>query len=423
MIEKLKQTLEQHKDEYIKHLSNLVAIDTQDIGHGIDGGREEKGQEYMLRLFGHMKADKVQQEQMKEEYIQKSLKLHEEGNEGHNYDGRYNVYATFKGEKDKSLMFNGHIDTMPPGNEALWTSPPFAPEIRDGKLYGLGACDMKGGLMAAVMAVKLFQDAGIPLPVDVVITSVVDEEGGGNGSIVAALNGQKADAVVVCEPTARKLIVANMGFVFFKVEVEGRAIHSASKWLGVSAIEKAWKIIRAIDELEHKWLLNHKHPLLPPPSNNVGVIEGGVAGSTIADYCAFKTCVHYHPGTMNHKAVVKEYTDAINLCCEGDEWLREHKPKISIYQAGGAYEIDADAPIVKKFQASFALAMGSETEVIGSPAGCDSRVWQNIAKCPTVQYGPGRQSECHIINEYIEVSDYLDAILIYAGLIMNWAKE
>lgn len=421
MIDKLKTTLSENKDEYIKYLMDLVSIDTQDLGHGIDGGREEKGQEYMIKLFEKMKADSIVKEQMKEEYIEKSLELFEEGNSGHNYDGRYNVYADFKGKNNKSIMFNGHIDTMPPGNEDLWKIKPFKPQIENNRIYGLGVCDMKGGLMASVMAVKLLKDAGIELPINVKITSVVDEEGGGNGSIVAAVNGQKADAVVVCEPTGRKLITANMGFVFFKVEVEGLAVHSASKWLGVSAIEKAQKLISAIDELEHKWLLTHKHPLLPPPSSNVGVIEGGIAGSTVADYCVFKTCVHYHPHTMCHKQVVEEYENAIYRACEGDEWLKDHKPKISIYQFGGAYEIDTNERIVEDFKKSFKEMMGCETEIVGSPAGCDSRVWQNISKSPTIQYGPGRQSECHIVNEYIEIDDYLDAILIYAKLILNWA--
>lgn len=422
MLDRLKEVLARNKDQYIKYLTELVAIDTRDIGHGIDGGLEKPGQEYMLELFRSMGADQVETEQMKEEYIDRARAEYAEGNPGHNYDGRFNVYAAFKGERKKSIMFNGHIDVMPPGNEEQWTHPPFRPVIEGTRIYGRGVCDMKAGLMAGVMAVKLFQDAEIPLPLDVIITSVVDEEGGGNGSIAAAVNGRKADAVVVCEPTDYQLVIANMGFVFFKVDVKGRAVHSASKWLGVSAIEKAVKLMAAIDELEHKWLLRYKHALLPPPSSNVGVIEGGTAGSTIADTCCFKTCVHYLPGQMTHDQVVREYTGAINRCCQGDEWLKDNKPEISIYQFGGAYEIDQNASIVRAFQASFAEAVGRECLIAGSPAGCDSRVWQNVAGCATVQYGPGRQSECHIVDEYIDIQQYLDAILIYAGLIHRWSE-
>ncbi|WP_250228956.1 M20 family metallopeptidase [Anaeropeptidivorans aminofermentans] len=420
-IEILRNTLNANKDKYIKRLGELVAIDTHDIGHGIDGGLEKKGQEYMAELFKALGASEVICDQMEEKVILESLEKYNEGNEGHNYDGRFNVYATFKGESEKSILFNGHIDTMPVGDPALWNTNPHDPVIKDGRMYGLGVCDMKAGLMASTLAVELLKDAGIPLPGKVVITSVVDEEGGGNGSIQAAMRGIKADAAVVCEPTDQSIIAAHMGFIFFKIEVEGRAVHSGAKWLGVSAIEKAQKLIEAIDELEHQWLMNYKHALLPAPTSNVGVISGGSAGSTVADYCEFKTCVHYLPGKMSHEQVVKEYTDAIYRRCEGDEWLKDHKPKISIYQAGGAFEMDLDHEFTKTF-AGTCEKIKNEAVIVGSPAGCDARVWRNMANMPTLQYGPGRQSECHIANEYVELQQYLDAILIYAQLILDWCK-
>lgn len=422
MIERLKSVLEKNREKYISRLADLVAIDTHDIGHGIDGGLEKEGQDYLIEIFKDMGAS-VEIDQVTEEVIQKGIKEFKEGNPGHNYEDRYNVYASFKGGEGKSIMFNGHMDTMPSGDVSLWNTPPHEPTIKDGKLFGLGAADMKGGLMASIMAVELLKDAAIDLPGDVVITSVIDEEGGGNGSIAAAMNGQKADAVVVCEPTDYQLIAAHMGFVFFKVEVEGRAVHSGSKWLGVNAIEKAVKLMDAINELEHKWLMKYKHDLLPSPTSNVGVIEGGTAGSTVPSFSSFSTCVHYLPNQMDHDSVVKEYTEAINRACEGDEWLKDHKAKISIYQAGGPFEMELDHLFVDSFKESFKVAMERDLDVVGSPAGCDSRIWKNIAGCPTLQYGPGRQSECHAVDEYIEIDQYLDAILIYAKLIIDWCKR
>lgn len=423
MVERLKQALGNNRETYIRRLAELVAIDTHDLGHGIDGGLEDAGQRYLIKLFEEMGASSVIRDQLTEDIIQRSLAKYKEGNPGHNYDGRYNVYATFKGNGGRSLLFNGHVDTMPAGDESLWTSPPHSPAVRDGRMYGLGACDMKGGLMAAAMAVQLLKDAGIPLPGDVKIISVVDEEGGGNGSIAAAMNGEKADAAVVCEPTDGELIAAHMGFIFFKVEVEGLAIHSGSKWLGVSAIEKAVKLMGAIDELEHQWLMTYKHPLLPPPTSNVGVIEGGTAGSTVASSCCFKTCVHYLPGLMSHDEVVRIYTGVIERCCDGDDWLREHRPKISIYQAGGGFEMELGHPFVDTFKRAFCDAMGKEPVVNGVPSGCDSRVWRNIAGCPTLQFGPGGQKQCHAVDEYLELQSYLDAILVYAQLILEWCGK
>ena len=420
----LQETLQKNAEKYTRRLADLVAIDTHDIGHGIDGGLEEKGQQYMRKLFEELGADEIVSDPMEEAVIQQAIREHQEGNPGHNYDGRFNVYATFRGkEEGRSLLFNGHIDTMPVGDVALWDTDPHDPVIRDGRMSGLGVCDMKAGLMAATLAVELLQDAGVALPGDVTITSVVDEEGGGNGSIQAAMRGVTADAAVVCEPTDYQMVAAHMGFIFFHVEVEGRAVHSASKWQGVSAIEKAWKLIKAIDELEHQWLLTYKHPLLPPPSSNVGVIQGGSAGSTIADYCSFKTCVHYLPEQMTHDQVVETYTGAIYRRCEGDDWLREHKPTISIYQYGGAFEMDTKHALVGSFEKAYTGAMDKPLPIIGSPAGCDARVWRNMANIPTIQYGPGRQSECHVANEYIDLQQYFDAMLIYAMLILDWGKS
>lgn len=423
MINLLKTTLHEHKEEYLQCLKDLVARDTQDLGHGIAGGREKAGQEYMEALFRRMGASEIIKDQMSESVILKCYETYGEGNLGHNYEDRYNVYATFKGkDSSKSLMFNGHIDTMPPGDEKEWMFPPHTPTVKDGKLYGLGAADMKAGLMASTLAVKLLQDAGIELPCDVKITSVCDEEGGGNGSMQAAMNGQKADGVIVCEPTDGGLVVAHMGFVFFKVEFEGKANHSGEKRLGVSAIEKAMKVIRGLEELEHGWLLNYKHPLLPSPSLNVGTIHGGTAGSTVAGKCYFETCIHYLPQSCYEK-VYNEFTSVVNDIAKSDPWMREHMPKITMYQSGGAFEEEVDAPLVQTMLEAYKEAVGEEVSILGSPAGCDSRIWKRITGAQVMQYGPGRQEQCHSVNEYVEIESFYRAILVYAQLILLWAQK
>lgn len=417
----LREVLSENRESYIEQLKNLVSIDTHDLGHGIDGGLEKEGQDYMIRLFNQMGAETTM-DPMKEEDIVRCKEAYQEGNLGHNQKDRYNVYARFKGkETGKSLMFNSHIDVMPSGDEAEWTSPPFQPEIRDGKMYGRGTADMKGGLMASVMAVQLLKDAGLSeMPGDVVITSVCDEEGGGNGSMQAIMSGQKADGVVVCEGTSDELILAHMGFVFFKVDFEGKSCHSGGKRNGVSAIEKAIKVINALNEREHQWLLTYKHPLLPAPNLNVGVISGGNAGSTVAGECSFSACVHYLPLQMSYDQVVEEFTDVVRRTAVSDPWMEEHPPKISIYQAGGGFEMEENHPFVDSFKKAYLKAREKEVKVVGSPAGCDSRLWRNIAGCPTIQFGPGNLAQCHGIDEWVSIDAYLEAILIYAELILEF---
>ena len=423
MTDILKMTLDEHKEEYLCYLKELITCDTQVLGHGIKGGREKSGQEYLEVLFEKMDADAVIKDPMKEEIIQKALEIYKEGNPGHDQNDRYNLYADFHGsDRSRSLMFNGHIDTMPPGDVNEWLTPPHVATVRDGKLYGLGSADMKAGLMAGILSVKLLKDAGIELPCNVKITSVVDEEGGGNGSIQGAMNGQTADGIVVCEPTSSELVTAHMGFVFFKVEIEGKANHAGEKRLGVSAIDKAIKLIRGLEEMEHAWLLNYKHPLLPPPSLNVGTIHGGTAGSTVPGNCYFEVCVHYLPGLLSYETVYEEFTNVVNDIARSDVWMRDHMPVITMYQSGGACEEDVEAPLVQAMKEAYKAAVGREPKVVGTPAGDDCRIWKNIAGAQVIQYGPGNEEQCHSVNEYVEIEEFYKAILVYAQLILCWSK-
>ena len=423
MRDTLRETWETRKEAYLTHLKNLVSIDTHCIGHGIKGGLEAKGQEYLEALFTRMGADEIIREPMREDVIQESIAIHQEGNPGHNFKNRYNLYARFKGQGGRSLLFNGHMDTMPAGDESLWIVPPHQPKVKDHRLYGLGVCDMKGGLMAACMSVQLLADAGYALPGEVIIASVVDEEGGGNGSVQAAMQGWKADGVIVCEPTGHELIVAHMGFLFFRVDVEGKANHSGAKWLGVSAIEKAILLMAALNQLEQDWQAAYQHPLLPKPSLNIGTINGGSAASTVAGHCSFEVCIHYLPELMNHETVEAEFRSRIDRIVREDAWLSEHPPQLSMYQAGGSFEMDPNHEFVAAFRESYANQLGKELPIAGSPAGCDSRTWKNIAGCPTIQYGPGELEQCHSVNEYLSLDAYWDAVLVYADMILRWGKE
>lgn len=421
--EKLRDTLATHKAEYLGRLKDLIALDTQVLGHGIAGGKEENGQVFLETLMKDMGAS-VTREPMTEAIVQRGLREFGEGNPGHNYTDyiRHNLIGKFKGGNGRSLIFNGHIDTMPTGEMSLWKTDPWTPTERDGNLYGLGSVDMKSGLMAAVMAIKLLQDAGVQLPGDVTVLSVVDEEGGGNGSLGAMLAGHRADAAVICEHSADSLIVAHMGFIFFQVDVSGVALHSGRKWDGVNAIDKAILLIQALNELEHGWLLKYKHPLLPPPNLNVGVITGGSAGSTVPDLCTFKLCLHYQPNVQTYESVVKEVTDTLMLRSQGDAWLSKNPPKISIYQAGGAFEMDPEHEFVKTASQSFESVFGTPPQVVGSPAGCDARLLRNIGKMPVFISGPGLGMG-HRPNEYVEIEEYFQHILYYALLILNWGAE
>ncbi len=417
----LREVFEDHKKEYLKIFTDLVAIDTQTIGHGIGGGKEIAGQQYLEKLLREMGAE-IQLDPIKEETIQEGLRRFHEGNPGHNNDNRYNLIATFPGKgSERSLLFNGHMDTMPAGDLDQWDTPPLVATERDGRYYGLGTSDMKAGLAAAVCAVKLVQDAGLELPGKVRIVSVVDEEGGGNGSLSATLHGYNADAAIICEPSDCTITTANMGFIFFAVKVTGVSLHSGMKWLGVNAIEKAIYLMGALDELEKRWGETYSHPELPRPSINVGVIQGGTAGSAVPGSCEFKLCLHYIPHLMSYENVYKDVVGALKAYADRDEWLREHPPEISVYQQGAGYEVDRKEPLVQCACAACREMMGQAKLTVAS-TGNDARYYQNIAKIPAIIFGPGHAGKGHRPNEYIEIENFYKCILTYARIILDWCR-
>ena len=417
MFEILNKTFENKKSEYLECLKKFLSIDTQTIGHGILGGKEKEGQEYIESLLLELGAE-IRKEDLDENLLIKAYENYNEGNLGHNNKDRYNVIGEFPSKKEKILIFNGHVDTMPYGDKSSWSFDPLSPMEKDGKIYGLGSTDMKGGLMASIMAVKLIKDSGFELPCRVKIMSVADEEGGGNGTITAMMNKESGDGAVVCEPSDNQILTAHMGFVFFKVSVKGVALHSAGKWNGVNAIEKAIELIRDLGELEREWLMKYKHQILPPPTLNVGLINGGTAGSTVPDFCEFKVCVHYLPEIMSFEQVKKDFEETIYLRSKGDKFLAKNTPEIEIYQQGSGFEIDKNDEFVEFVRKNSNEI--SDIPINGGIAGNDARLLKNIGKIPTVILGPGRLEDCHSIDESLDIEEYFKYIKIYVNLIINF---
>src|SRR5437879_12985664 len=150
-------------------------------------------------------------------------------------------------------MLNGHVDVVPPGDLAAWTNgDPFAGTIANGRLYGRGACDMKGGLVSAIWAVRAVQQSGIALDGDVLLASVEGEEDGGLGSYALLRRGWRADACVIPEPTGLDLVPPNAGALTFRLRVRGRATHASRRTEGVSALECFWPVWQSLHELERR---------------------------------------------------------------------------------------------------------------------------------------------------------------------------
>ena len=278
------------RDVAVDFLRRMVQFDSSTIRHGLDGQELAiqqwlegalKGWGFTTRLF---------------EPDNEKIKHFADFSPGHSYRNRPNLVATLTGTgTGRSLILNGHVDTMPAGDRDKWTHDPWGGEVDGGEMYGLGVCDMKAGVAAMILATRFLCEAGYAPAGDVMVQAVVDEEGGGNGTLGCVVEGYKADAAIVTEPTRLQVQPASRGVLLLEVDVEGRATHACLKWGGVNAIEKGVKIIQGMIELERLWLAQRRHPLFPPPTITIGQINGGLAGSQVPGECVLKFDVKYLP--------------------------------------------------------------------------------------------------------------------------------
>lgn len=419
----LNDVLRRDRDKYSAFLMELIRADTSNEQHGVRG-KEANGQAIVRDRLAKMGAVT---DTFEPDY--RELSHYKESTPGHDYTGRFNVVGAFAGAGGgKSLILNGHMDTMPFDESDGWTSPPLVPTVRDGRIYGRGACDMKAGLAGCIMAVDALREAGIRTAGDLFIESVVDEEGGGMGTLACCAKGYKADGAIVAEPTELIPRPAHMGWMFFRITFPGLATHSSRKWEGVNAIEKCVRFIDYALELERKWVQIKRHPYLPPPFFNIGTIKGGVASTVVPESCAIEMTVRFLPGECNENGwtgaeTERQFRMAVESFCRGDDWLRENPPKVELYQFGGACDIGRDHPLVKCSIESIFERTGASPEPRGMESGCDARLLTNYAGTPAMAFGPGSLAQAHAVDEWVSIDQYLSYIDIVSHMIVRWCGQ
>lgn len=361
------------------------------------------------------------------------------------YPGRPDVVGTLKGTGGgHSLILNGHIDVVPAGDPAGWTYPPFAAEIADGKIWGRGALDMKGGVAAMIMAIEAIQNAGIKLKGDVFLESVVDEETGGPGTLQTVERGYIADGAIVVEPTSLQINPVEGGLEWLRVVVRGvsghsaaryRSVHAGGQGTAVNAIEKMAKILAAVQELERHWGNTKKHPLLPAgiTTINPGVMLGGTGGgengmpnvvtavSTFPDYCSLELSLKYLPNEKTAD-VRAEFEDYIARVAAADPWLRENPPEIEWCIRGVCFppaETPPGHPLLDAVSHAAETVTGAPAVHIGMPAVTDL-AWLGGAGIPGVIFGPGVLANAHSDNEWIGIDELADGGFALTLAICEW---
>ena len=320
-------------------------------------------------------------------------------------------------EVGKRLIFNGHIDVVPVGDLANWHHHPWGAELADGRIYGRGACDMKGGLMAALYALKAIKDAGVPVDGTIMIQSVIGEEDGGLGTFSTLLRGYTGDATIVCEPTNLNLIPAQAGALTFTVRVRGKSAHACVRLEGVSAIEKYLDIHRALIQLEKERNSEVEHQLLSklalPYPLSIGRVQSGNWSSSVPEELVFEGRIGVAMGESS--AVVRQqFEQTLANLAETDPWLREHP--LEIEWSGGQFdsgEIPLDHPLVDLCRQSMLDLTGHMPELEGAPYGSDLRLLVNQGHIPTLLFGPGDVNVAHMPDESVRVDEVVLAARAY----------
>jgi len=308
-----------------------------------------------------------------------------------------------------SLILNGHVDTVAPGDEENWLHPPLEGTISGGSVYGRGACDMKGGLSCAIYAARAIKDSGARLRGRLILESVIGEEDGGAGTLAAVLRGYAADGAVVMEPSEAKIAPAHAGALSFSVHIPGRSAHACVKEEGVSAIDKFMPLHEALRALEVERNRGLNDPLYSryktPYAINIGTVRGGTWPGSVAESLTFEGRIGVKVGERP-EAARKSLEEAVMRACRSDPWLREHPVTVewSGYQFDPA-SITFDEPIIDMVRGAFRDATGREAELEGMTYASDMRHLVNTGGTPTVIFGPGDVRNAHAPDEHVPVDE------------------
>jgi acetylornithine deacetylase len=346
---------------------------------------------------------------------------------GLTFEGRPQLIARTPGRGGgRSLVFNGHIDVVSAEPRSDWASDPFVASVRDGLLYGRGACDMKGGIAAMVFAVETLSSLGVSLDGDLLVATNTDEESSGAGGTALVEHGLRADAAVVTEPTGFQTWIACRGSEYGVVTVPGRPGHAEVRqpdWrLGgaVNAIEKAAVVLEAIASLRGVWASRPglSHPYLSPPSLLPTLARAGEWAVTYPAACELTIAVMYLPSQADPTGwgsdVRREVEQWIASETAKDDWLREHPPVIDWWpNAVMPFELAPDEPIVGAVQGATA-DVGRPGRLGGLDSWYDGATLTQLAGIPAIGYGPpGFDAEgvsvAHMIDEFVPVDGLLAA--------------
>ena len=334
------------------------------------------------------------------------------------------LVATWKGPGDRSVILNGHVDVVSPEPLSLWSCDPWEGVVRNGRIFGRGVIDTKGGLAAILMALEGLKESGFVPPGRIHFISAIDQEINGSGSIAAIKRGYRADVALIVEPTNFDIALSTIGAFWLRISVEGKASHAAAVWEGVNAAEKAMLIHQGLaDTMKARSEL--RHPLYshcPTPATfNLGTFNSGGYPSSVPDKARLEYRVGVLPGESNEK-IIADLKEEVAEIASGDSWLKDHLPVTETYGwYGEPTEIEKDHPFVNILETNCRGVLEREPRLMGMTYGCDAGRFWKLAKVKSVIFAPGDLwTHAHKPDESLRVDEFIQYIKIIARSLIDW---
>jgi acetylornithine deacetylase/succinyl-diaminopimelate desuccinylase-like protein len=300
------------------------------------------------------------------------------------------------------------MEVYPPSES--WTLDPWAATVRDGRVYGQGAADMKGGTAGMCAAAAVLGRAGVDLPGDLIVLAVPNHFEGGEGTRKAVREGLHADAAIVCEPTDLLVVTGQRGILYLEITVRGRAAHTTALRIGVNAIERASRIALALHAMGERG--SDGEPVGAAPIVNVAMVQGGLVHNIVPERCVLTVDIRYAP-EQTAEDVLRDVRAAVAAAVPDEPDLptsveAEHtcvrNPRSSLRLAG-------DHPLAQWMSEVHVIATGRPATLGFHPAWPDTPIL-NEAGIPALTYGPGSM-ECYWDDEFVVIEDYLAAVRSY----------
>ena len=329
-------------------------------------------------------------------------------------ESRANVVARLPGRGvAPALMFCGHLDTVHPG-EVSWRHDPFGAETINGRLYGRGASDMKGGLAAMIAAVTALGHACPRLGGDVIVAGTADEEVNALGArhLLASGELEGVGALVVPEPTGLALFTAHRGLAWLKLTTQGKAAHGSMPELGVNAILHMYALLERL--LRHRFTYQ-PHPLLRPPTVNVGTLYGGTTTNIVPELCQATVDIRIVPG-QSAEGIVKEVQ---RLIAGLEREVPNFHAQVDVVKRKSAVATDPGTPLIRAAQQVAQTILGQTLEPQGASYATDASVLTPPTGVPTLIFGPGEVAMAHQQDEYVEIDKVVQAARFYAALALE----